>query len=73
MNEDPEIYKRAKELSTFFEQRVKDIENVSMKEILNKDPHDPNSAINELKNVTSKYKNELAQKVSKDHSEKSNP
>lgn len=52
MKDDPDVYKRARELSSFFEQRVKDIENVSMKEVLNKNPNDPNSAVNELKSVT---------------------
>jgi hypothetical protein len=49
MKDDPEVYKRAKELSTFFEQKVKDIESISFKEVISKNPGDPNSAVGELK------------------------
>jgi len=43
MKNDAEVYKAARNLSAFFEQKVKDIENVSMKEVLNKGASDPNN------------------------------
>jgi len=66
--EDPEIYKRAREMSVLFEQKAKDIENVSLKEVLNKAPNDPYSAANEVKNVAARYHKELQQKMAKDGS-----
>lgn len=68
MSSDPEVLKRAKELSAFFEQRVKDIEQVSFKEVLAKNANDPNSAAGELKSNLQKYQKELAQKVQNDQS-----
>lgn len=42
--QDSEVFQAAKGLSAFFEARVKEIENVSMKEVINKGITDPNNA-----------------------------
>eukprot|EP00347_Sterkiella_histriomuscorum_P018127 403346686 len=66
MKDDPEVYQKAKELSSYFEQKVKDIEQVSFREVLSKNPNDPNSAAGELKSNLQKYQKELSQKIQKD-------
>lgn len=55
MSDEPETLRKAKELSSFFEQKVKEIESLSLKDVITKNVVDPNSAVNELKNTTQKY------------------
>jgi hypothetical protein len=55
MKEDPETYKRAKELSSFFEQKVKEIEQANISQVIQKGANDPNSAVSELKSNINKY------------------
>lgn len=52
MSDDPEALKKAKELSSFFEQKVKEIESMSIKDVITKNPLDQNSAVSELKSTT---------------------